>query len=166
MNQLIILRGIPGTGKSTLAQSIQKSLSLNQDNLILVVSADDYFVHHEKYEYDASKIHLAHRECQHKAFEFVNSSREYKSKTFNLIVDNTNLKFRDFKLYIELCNYCEWKISLFESFFMKDINKPDFVQDCFSRNKHGVPLDKISKMKDNWETNQSCYLKIKEMNLS
>jgi hypothetical protein len=46
---------------------------------------------------------------------------------------------------------------------MKDINKSSFIEDCFSRNQHGVPLDKIAKMRDNWEASRSCYLKIKEI---
>jgi len=51
---LIIARGLPGSGKSTFAEMICNT----------VISADDFFMKNGKYVFDASKLPLAHQMCQ------------------------------------------------------------------------------------------------------
>ena len=58
---LILVRGIPGSGKTTFA-------FLASQDQASVFSADDYFMDftdgNGKYNFDASKIHLAHASCE------------------------------------------------------------------------------------------------------
>lgn len=60
MSELIILRGLPGAGKSTLAQLI------SEENKYPVFSIDDYFTQPEsgEYHFDFQKNHLAYRQCE------------------------------------------------------------------------------------------------------
>ena len=54
MKQLILLRGLPGSGKSTFA------------NLLggIHVEADQYFMQDGEYKFDASKLKQAHNWCK------------------------------------------------------------------------------------------------------
>jgi hypothetical protein len=63
---LILVRHLPGAGSSTFASNIQAVYS--QAGISLKVhSADDYFYEngqiYMEYEFDASKLYLAHMEC-------------------------------------------------------------------------------------------------------
>ena len=84
-----ILRGYPGSGKSTFAETISKEESA------VIVSADNFWIDSfGKYNFDASKLKLAHQDCFDKFKEAVLSGR-------NVIVDNTNLKYDDAKKYLD-----------------------------------------------------------------
>ena len=56
MKTLYIVRGVPGSGKSTFAQSLDCP----------VFEADQYFIDSEtgEYKFDGSKIKLAHNWCK------------------------------------------------------------------------------------------------------
>ena len=57
--ELILLRGLPGAGKSTLAKVI---LQFRETDEPEVLSADDFFVNENGvYEFDAQKIKEAHQ---------------------------------------------------------------------------------------------------------
>ena len=60
MQSLIILRGLPGAGKSTLAKL------LSEDNKWPVFSIDDYFVDPitNNYQFQFDKNHLAYKNCE------------------------------------------------------------------------------------------------------
>ena len=57
MPVLTIIRGLPASGKSTLAKKLN----------CLHLEADMFFVHNELYCYDASKVEAAHLWCQRMA---------------------------------------------------------------------------------------------------
>ncbi len=56
--KLYIVRGVPGSGKSTFAKSIAKSWQ--------IFEADDYFVKNGKYEFNFSHLRDAHDSCKRK----------------------------------------------------------------------------------------------------
>lgn len=63
--QLIIIRGLPGTGKSTLAQKIIDSLKYSNVDRYIHAEADMFFVGDDGvYRFDPSKLDLAHISCQ------------------------------------------------------------------------------------------------------
>lgn len=131
---MIIMRGLPGSGKST-----QAKLYANQYNAV-ICSADDYFMTDDgRYLYDADEIRAAHAVCKLKA-------RVALAKGENVIIDNTNIKLRDMQEYFDMAkNYgahvhiahspTEWAMD---------------VEECAKRNVHGVPKEVIQRMKDNW----------------
>lgn len=54
MKELILFRGLPGSGKTSLAEVL----------LDIVFSADDYFITADGYQFDATKLKYAHDWCQ------------------------------------------------------------------------------------------------------
>lgn len=130
---LYILRGLPGSGKSTVAKTLAAS------NIGIICSADDYFQTENGYKFDASKLHVAHDTCRHK----VESLMLIKEPL--IIVDNTNS--------------CQWEMRPYKFLAAKygyDIieltvgNRKD-VQIYAERNVHGCPLHIIERMAARWE---------------
>ena len=57
MKKLILLRGLPGSGKSTFAKSISNESTGH-------IESDMFFVKDGEYKFDGSKIKDAHNWCQ------------------------------------------------------------------------------------------------------
>ena len=79
---MIILRGLPGSGKSTIARELETTFPG-----AVTCSADQFFLSESgEYNFDASLLGEAHKWCQARAEE---TCRE---GTNILVVDNTNVK--------------------------------------------------------------------------
>jgi adenylate kinase family enzyme len=72
MKNLILLRGLPGSGKSTFAKQI-----CNQH-----IEADMFFIQDGEYKFDASKLKEAHAWCKDK-------TEAWMQKGYNVCVSNT-----------------------------------------------------------------------------
>lgn len=83
-----ILRGIPGCGKSTLADTLLK-LSIRSINCC----ADDYFMVDGEYKFNIDKIGQAHLQCQNK---FENALLD---EIDIIVVSNTSTRERDVNWY-------------------------------------------------------------------
>ena len=67
VGDLILLRGVPGSGKTTLGNIILFNI---QSNIQDVLSADNFFINEKSdYVFDATKLKEAHNECQVKCAE-------------------------------------------------------------------------------------------------
>lgn len=85
MKNLILLRGLPGAGKSTLAKLI-----CNQ-----VVEADMYFETQDGYKFDAAKLKQAHEWCKER-------TEQYMTQGFNVVVSNTFTTESEMAPYVHL----------------------------------------------------------------
>jgi predicted kinase len=128
MTKLVIIRGLPGSGKTTLAKTMTAYVH---------VETDMYFVNGEGvYQFDASRLPQAHDWCHHKcALEL--------EKGNNVVVSNTFTRLWEFKPYIEMA---------------KKLNCDYEVIECHGnyQNVHGVPEYAVERMRQRWEKYDDC----------
>lgn len=137
---VIILRGLPGAGKSYLRSQIA-DISPSYD----VISADSYWLRPDgKYSFNFKELGAAH-DWAHKNFLY-SISKENEDPPLVVLVDNTNITLKDCKFYIDAAISAGWNIVLWESGTEWAFNP----QICFEKNTHGVPLETIKNMQAKW----------------
>ena len=131
MKIAIIMRGIPGSGKSTKAKELAKKYDAT------ICSADDFFESTGKYVFDVKKIGEAHKEC------FAKFSKAIKQGK-NVIVDNTNLKPFEVEKYLDALENTDYKVCIFEVTY----NNLDKAIEHRTNQETGknIPSDKIKDM--------------------
>lgn len=134
MNKLIILRGVPGSFKSTYAQRVKAKMKGIYGISVAVVSADHYFTKNGIYTYDRAKIGKAHEDCRDKARKAMLHGAPY------VMIDNCNVKRADFAEYIRLAK--EFGYQIIEKVFGLDLS----IDELHARNQHNVPRNKIELM--------------------
>ena len=86
---VIVLRGVSGSGKSTFANLIAEPK--------VICCADDFFMDSwGLYNFDVTKLGAAHKECQLKFEDAL-----FNPHVENIVVANTNVKEADFKYYVK-----------------------------------------------------------------
>jgi len=120
---LFLIRGLPGSGKTTLAKSLDA----------IPISADDYFYNlgGGKYEFDASRLGRAHEMCQRMTKAALVSGE-------SVAVHNTFSQSWEAKPYFEMARELNVRVQIIE------------CQGNFG-SVHGVPEATIEKMKARWE---------------
>lgn len=89
---LIIIRGIPGTGKSTYAKKIKSTIPES-----VIFEADQYLIGMDGiYRFNPRKLHRAHKWCMWRTEEALRLG-------LTAIVANTFVKKKDMKPYFEMC---------------------------------------------------------------
>lgn len=122
---LVLIRGIPGSGKTTLAKNIIAGLRCGAS--IAHIEADQYFTSpNGEYKYDPSKIGDAHAWCQ-------DCTRYYLEKDCNVIVANTFIKLWELWPYMRMAAETNTAVKIIEA-------KGRF------QNIHRVPDDVIQRM--------------------
>jgi adenylate kinase family enzyme len=128
MKLLYIVRGIPGSGKTTIAQKVCQK----------VFEADHYFYSFDLdlkkvvYKFDPTKISAAHRQCQK------NVENSMKDGVLEIAVSNTFTQKWEVAPYIELARKYDYNVQIIT------------VQSNF-KNVHDVPEESIQRMKKRWE---------------
>ena len=125
MKTLIILRGIPGSGKSTVAEM------LSEGGKYPVCTADDFFMVDGEYKFDASKLYIAHCKCKDKVGYAMAEGYE------KIFVANTNTTEKEMNPYFDLAKEFGYQaISL-------------IVENRHGNtNVHGVPDEALEKMRN------------------
>jgi predicted kinase len=132
---LYIVRGIPGSGKSTFAKTL-----VGHD--FLVCEADKYFIDKEtgEYKFDFSKIKDAHKFCQDMVETYMKDSLLNDNFYKEIAVSNTFTQEWELQPYYELAiKYGYYVTSIIVE------NRHGGV------NEHGVPEDKIELMRNRFE---------------
>ncbi|KFV04820.1 NEDD4-binding protein 2, partial [Tauraco erythrolophus] len=133
---LVLLRGVPGSGKSYLARAL---LEDNPGGIIL--STDDYFYKHGQYHYDPDCLGEAHDWNRKRAKE------AFEVRISPIIIDNTNIQAWEMKPYVTLAQQFNYKVMFREpdtwwKFKPKELER---------RNVHGVSKEKIKRMLERYE---------------
>jgi len=95
--RLILVRGLPGSGKSTTAQSISDEYGY------IHLEADMYFEKDGEYAFDRNKLEEAHEWC-------LKQTKSYLRSGFDVIVSNTFTQSWELKPYIEILSDDDIKI--------------------------------------------------------
>jgi predicted kinase len=128
MKKIILLRGLPGSGKSSLAKLMSNSLTG-------FVEADMYFIQNGEYKFDASKLRQAHAWCQNQVKEWMGPNG-----LDEIIVSNTFTQEWEMQPYFELAEKYGFVI-----FSLVVENRHG------GKNVHNVPEDKLEQMKNRFE---------------
>lgn len=97
---LLIIRGAPGAGKSTIARALINSVLFDA-----YVEADSYFMRDGKYEFSISHIGEAHDYCFNEAKELMKRGR-------SVIISNTNTRKKDYQKYLDLAEKYGYNIQV------------------------------------------------------
>jgi ABC-type oligopeptide transport system ATPase subunit len=104
---MIINRGLPGSGKSTLSKKIYHLYG--SENGSIICSGDDFFVTETgEYKFDASKLADAHTHAQNKA------SDACRNSISPVIIDNTNIKYWEVNKYLSIARSHNYIVILIE----------------------------------------------------
>ncbi|KAM4794813.1 NEDD4-binding protein 2-like 1 [Rhinophrynus dorsalis] len=136
---IYLLRGLPGSGKSSLARKLKRDFPS-----AIVFSTDDYFIMEDgTYLFNHDLLPEAHKWNQKRARKAMN-----RGKT-PIIIDNTNIQAWEMKPYAVMALENEYQVIFREP----DTSWKFNVRELARRNSHGVPRDKIQRMKDVYEHN-------------
>ena len=117
----ILIRGLPGAGKSTLAKALAAAHGYIHDE------ADQFLVVDGRYQHAPARVPSAHIEC-------LATARAALGRGQRVELANTFAKIWELRPYIELGTHFAV-----------------FVARVRWRNEHGVPDEKIAVMRTRWE---------------
>ena len=125
MKTLYIVRGLPGSGKTSLAEIVAPGH---------VFSADDFFydLGEGRYAFDPTRLKEAHESCQRRTREALTSGAE------RVAVANTFTQSWEAEVYFKMAH---------------EHGYSSFVVECQSDfgNVHDVPPEAIERMASRWE---------------
>jgi len=122
---LYMIRGLPGSGKTTLAET----LAALRD--VAAMAADDFFYRDGVYEFDASLLHHAHQDCQ------VRCKNAMFVGIKNIVIHNTFTTDKEMKPYLKFAEEFGYRVTT-----MIVENR----HGC--KSVHGVPDETMEKMRD------------------
>ncbi len=137
---IFILRGLPGIGKSSLADVLRTIHSSS-----VVLSTDDFFwdAKNKIHSFDKEKIKEAHE------WNFDRFKKAIEANCPNIIIDNTNIKKYHYHHYLDYGQRHNYLVSVV---IIPHNDSSD--KELTERNIHGVPRETIRRMRKDfeWET--------------
>jgi predicted kinase len=130
---LTLVRGLPGSGKSTFANTITNKFS--------ICEADKFFYDKEgNYNFDGSKLRQAHEWCRNQVETRMKDNEVNPQFYPEIVVSNTFTQEWEMEAYYKLAEQYGYKV-----FSIIVENRHGGV------NEHGVPADKLEQMRNRFE---------------
>jgi predicted kinase len=126
--KLIILRGLPGSGKSEAANRFVGNG--------IIHSTDDFFIENGVYVFDHNNVSRFHH------FNFLSSVRSMKNGISPIIIDNTNIVASDCADYVESGRMYGYNIIVVEP----DTTWAFDIEELMKRSTHDVPRETMVDM--------------------
>lgn len=120
--ELVLIRGLPGSGKSTMAKTMRNHCHFE---------ADQFFMHDGEYKFDPSKLKEAHDFCQKKTEQALQINRD-------VVVSNTFTRKWEMQAYLDIAAKYGATVRIIKA-------------EGNYKNVHGVPDEAIQRMRDRWE---------------
>ena len=127
MGNLYIIRGLPGSGKTTLARTLSERYEC------AYYEADQYFEQDGEYRFDPKMLYMAHHECFTKTMADLQEGND-------VIVSNTFTTLKEMRDYIDC--------AMAEGHMVHVIHcEGDYGS------IHNVPIASVERMRGRWLTN-------------
>lgn len=141
MKRVRVMRGLPGSGKSTRARKAQQEAE-KQGQTAVICSADDFFITRDgSYVFKPARLGEAHHQCLVKFIEALFAGIDL------VIVDNTNIRVPEFILYMKLAKIAGRMIEIDGA---KHISVAEITM-WHARCVHDVPMETMKKRAEQWE---------------
>ncbi|XP_064546054.1 uncharacterized protein LOC135433750 [Drosophila montana] len=140
---MIIMRGPPGSGKSTMAKTLLQQIHLLEQHSItdFVHSSDDYFLTPRGYQFNPNLLPEAHDWNKHRV------QRKAAAGWSPIIVDNTNTMVWEMQPYVQIAVQHGYLLELLEP----QTSWRKSATELAKRNVHQVPKENIKRMLDRYE---------------
>lgn len=139
---MYIMRGVPGSGKSTIAQSIKQQYPAGK---AVICCADDFRYNESgQYVWSRDTLRESHSLCENKA------DVNCRNGTNVIIIDNTNIKKRDMMKYFQIAHSYAYIVTVVATTERR-------LHVLANRNQHNVPRYQIAKMINEFENIIAYY---------
>ncbi len=139
-----ILRGLPGSGKSSIALALidsSYSKEYGEYRDAIICCADDYHMVDDKYMWSPEKVGYAHKMCREKF------ALGLTDKVSTIIVANTNTMASEMQFYRDEAKKANYFVQIITVGEFSD----EAVERYYKQNTHNVPLESIKKMRDRFK---------------
>lgn len=130
--QVYIIRGVSGSGKSSLAKKIAGLHSL-EGKVAKIFETDNYFMVDGEYKFDATKLHRYHQKCFSDFLDALNDRH-----VDVVIVANTFTRKWEYVNYADAAKDSGYEVTI-------------LIANGNYQNVHNVPDDVVQKMKNRFE---------------
>ena len=131
--KLIILRGLPGSGKTEIAKELVRNG--------IIHSTDDFQIKNGKYIFDPKNLGRYHR------LNLIACIKSMEKGISPIIIDNTNVASADCKNYVNAARYYGYSIEIVEVKTPWAFN----IDELAKRNTHNVSRETIEDMYQRYE---------------